>query len=401
MRIGYLILALATTAACASDTIDEITVVRDTIGDTISIAITVPMTLAVRRVRIDSMRSLFTPPDFRRVIAVAHHQGTTYLTDGRTVLGWREASGEHFVIGRNGAGPGEYQRVAAMSVGSDGTLHLLDESQSKIVSFGANGVALRDTLIDASWGAGAGLLGLAALPDGGWLTVTDPGIVDPEGPEDSVQVTLHRPAAPALTVFRVANGAYQFLGRYLTKRQVYGRRAIAAVHGTHGAAVSNGEEYQIGWWRADASPRYLKLSRQWQRASTDGMQELPEVQRATLGDAGPALLEALAGQELGTHKNAVEHLVLLDNGALLVQVVDSSYRFEPTWLRRFPELRPAHYTWELFGRDGALLGQLVLPSAFMPFVWRECELLGIAADEDGVESLVAVPLGEACEWVDG
>lgn len=399
MRGNHLIIALIATAACSPSPAADIAVARDTLGDTILVTVVAPMTLADRRWEADSVRPLFTPTDMRRIVAVSHHRGTVYLTDGSTVIGWRAGTGEGSPIGTNGAGPGEYRRVAAMSVGQDGTLHLLDESQSKIVSFDSGGTALRDTLIDASWGAGAGLLGLAAFPDGGWITATDRDMVDPGGLEDSVNVMLHRPGTPPVMLFRVADGTYLLVPPYVVERQVYGRRSKVSLSAAQGAAVSSGEDYHIWWWRPDASPAFTRITREWQRATTEGMEELPEAQRAGLGDTGPALLEALAGQELGSHKNAVEHLVLFDNGTLLVQVVDSTHRYHPTWLRRFPELRPPHYTWELFGSDGALLGQLVLPSRFRPFVWRECELLGIAADDDGVESLVSVELGEACGWV--
>jgi hypothetical protein len=158
-------------------------------------------------------------------------------------------------------------------------------------------------------------------------------------------------------------------------------------------------DYVIRWWRPDGSPRVLRIERAWQRVPAGQELEPPDELIDGLGPPGAMLRRVLDGQERGEFRNAIDKLVLIGPGRLLVQVVDSTFQYHPYVLGRFPDLRPPHWTWEVFDDAGELRGQLGLPSRFMPHHLMGCQLWGVADAEDGEQSVARIDLGGACEWV--
>ena len=157
-------------------------------------------------------------------------------------------------------------------------------------------------------------------------------------------------------------------------------------------------DYVIRWWRPGATPQMLRIERGWRRAVAGGELEPPPGLLEGLGPTGEMLTKVANGQERGDLKNAVEQLVLVGQGRLLVKVVDSTARYHPYYLGRLPELRPSHWTWEVLDHEGSLRGQLRLPSAFTPSRVVGCELWGVLEQPDGTQAVARVGLAGACGW---
>lgn len=386
--------------ACSEGPSSKLTSTRSQVGDTTVVTIHGPQLLAIRST-IPSVESVWSPPDLRAVRSIAVGDRVIVATDGRRVVGLSRESGATFAVGANGEGPGEYRRVSSVAIDQAGQIMAIDPLQRRVLSFDATGRPLtegqRQLDTESSWNVSAAIAtdpGAAAF-----LISWDHGLIDVDGLEDSMRV-MHIPSRDSATVlFVVPEGQWGTIGGVPAKRQAYGPRALVALDEADGAAVSTGTGYTIRWWRPGAQPAMLRIEREWRNAPTGSELEPDQSLLDGLGPTGEMLRRIAAGQERSERKNAIDHLVLVGQGRLLAKVVDSTARYHPYYLGRLPELRPPHWTWELFDTEGVLLGQLLLPSAFTPVRMLGCQLWGSLEELDGTQAVARADLGEACGWM--
>src|SRR5690606_22996601 len=98
-------------------------------------------------------------------------------------------------------------------------------------------------------------------------------------------------------------------------------------------------------------------------------------------------------------KSSLDRLILLTPDLLLTRVLDARHQYHPYYYNRLPELQPSHWYWELFNRQGELVGQFAMPSTFTPMVRDGCGFIGTSTDEDGVQSIARVALGAGCSYL--
>lgn len=322
-------------------------------------------------------------------------------TDGKQVVGFRLGDGTTFAVGTNGAGPGEYKRVASVSIDADDQVTVVDPQLSRVLVFDADGQALpdqqRQLATESSWNVTAVVPVLPGTT--GDLAAWDHGLISVDGLEDSMRMVCMLTGKSAETLFEVAEGLWATVGGVPAKREAYGPRALVALDSQDGAAVSTGTDYTDRWWRPDAMPAMLRIEREWHRAPADHDLEPEPALLDGLGPTGAMLKQIADGQERGDVKNAVDKLVLVGGGLLLAKVVDFTAHYHPYYRGRLPELRPAHWTWEVFDAEGTLLGQLRLPSAFTPSRLVGCELWGVREELDGTQAIARADVTAACGWI--
>jgi hypothetical protein len=326
--------------------------------------------------------------------------GVVVASDGGRVIGFRLTDGTTFPVGMRGEGPGEYRRVASVTMDSAGQITVVDPGQGRVLRFDATGRALpeqaRPLTASPAWNvqfvtpAHAGSIGDLIVWDRGVVSLHD---------EDTLRVVRLLPDSSSQALFAIPQGMWTRVDGVLAKRVAYGPQPLIAVHSRAGAVATTGTDYLIRWWRPDATPQMLRIEREWQREVAGQEREAPEEVIAGLGQRAAMLRTVVAGQDRGEYKHAIDKVVLIGPGRLLVKVVDSTWHYHPYLLGAIPELRPPHWTWEVFDATGELRGQLRLASTFMPHRLVACHLWGVTEAEDGTQSVARIDLGDACEWV--
>lgn len=401
MRTAVCTAAILSLSACGGDADHrDISSTSALAGDTAVVTIRGPNQLS-RTWTGSAVQTEWIPPELRAVRRIALGAGIIAATDGRQVVALRREGGATFPVGLSGAGPGEYRRVASLAIDSVGQITLVDPGQGRVLQFDAAGQALTSKQRPLASPAHWNIVSIAPVPPGSTRDVVafDRGVISTDGLEDSMRVVQLLDDGNVRTLFEVPDGLWAKFGGMNAKREAYGHRAIVTVDGEDGAAVSTGTDYLIRWWRPDAAPPMLRIEREWRRAAAGHDLEPAEELLDGIGQLGEMIAAIARGQERGEVKNAVDKLVLVGHGRLLVKVVDSTAQYHPFYLGRFPELRPPHWTWEVFDADGELLGQLRLPSAFTPHRLLECQLWGVMEEADASQSVARIDLAEACAWV--
>jgi hypothetical protein len=164
---------------------------------------------------------------------------------------------------------------------------------------------------------------------------------------------------------------------------------------TSGFAFSDGLEYDIRWWRPEASPHWMHIARAWAPPPTSIDREPPESLISELR-GGTEMVKMVGSMQRGEHKYSLESVVLIPGGTLWVRPVDSSYVYHPWYYNQLSQLRQPTWLWEVFGADGTLRAQVRLSSMFTPKTIYDCQLYGFLEDSDGAFSVATISLGEAC-----
>lgn len=319
-RCAAVALALA---ACATDPPDsELTITRTIVGDTAVVAIRGPQGLQ-RSWTSDSIHAVWTPEDFGAVRRFDVGAGVVVASDGGRVIGFRLADGTTFPVGVRGEGPGEYRRVASVTMDSAGQITVVDPGQGRVLRFDATGQALpeqaRPLTASPAWNvqfvtpAHAGSTGDLIVWDRGFVSLHD---------EDTLRVLRLLPDSGTQALFAIPQGMWTRVDGVLAKREAYGPQPLIAVHSRAGAVATTGTDYLIRWWRPGATPEMLRIEREWQREVAGQEREAPEELIAGLGQRAAMLRTVVAGQDRGEFKHAIDKVVLIGPGRLLVKVVD-------------------------------------------------------------------------------
>lgn len=400
MRIRRLLLpAVALALACTTaGEAAKVEASSTTAGDTLTVTISAPESLPALLVTLDSAQVLWTPQELGRPNAMAvGPDGRITVSDGRHLFAMQPGSDSTEVVSREGAGPGEYRSIGGMVAESDGSLLALDSRQRRMIRFDVHGVA------DSTWSVNRDFAHdpFLAIMKGSLVVLTGPRLVRAGEPPD----TLYLKAASGDTA-AVLGKLQQFVWArtprgIMVPRDAYPPQALVAGASTAGFAFSDGLRYDIRWWRPDASPEWLQISRVWTPPPTSLDREPPDSLLAQLPDSGKMVHEIVAGLARGDHKYSLENIVLMPRGTLWTMPMDSSYIYHPWYYAQISELRQPTRLWEVFGSDGKLRAQVRLSSMFTPMTTHDCHLYGFLEDSDGAYSVATIPLGKECERLAG
>lgn len=400
--VAITVVGVAATACIDRTPVEEIASTNLMVDDTLAVSVRAPQSLS-RQWSSDVAESVWTPTTLSAIRRLGVGANVLVATDGREVAGFLLTQKAPYTVGSNGAGPGEFQRIASLTVDSMGRVLIIDPVQGRVLAFDSLGATLpsdsRQMAVASDWSVYGGIPSESGRV--GDVVVWNRGVISVDGLEDSTHVVRLVDTGRVEHIFEVPEGPWASIGGFPAKRDAFGPRALVSIDETDGVAVSDGVDYKIRWWRPGRDPEFLQIVRSWQPASAQNDLEPSAQLLDELGPGGQMLRTVAEGQSRGEFKNAIDHLALVGQQRLLVKVVDSTARYHPYFLGRLPELRPQHWTWEVYSGDGELLGQLRIVSTFTPHRLKGCLLWGVSEGEDGTQSIARIDLRDACGWVVG
>ena len=385
--------ALVLVTACRHGREAAIATAADTAGDTLHVAITASESLPGLFVALDTPRVVWTPEELGRPTGMAvGPDGRITVSDVKHLYAWQPGTDTATAVGGEGAGPGEYRSIGGMVAEPDGSLLTLDSRQRRMIRFDAHGTHDSTWPVDQDFAHDPFL----AVMQGNPVVLVGPGLVHVGEPPDTL--SLKALAGDSATVLGKLR---QFIwmqspSGMLAPRDAYPAQALLAGTATAGFAFSDGLQYDIRWWRPNASPAWLHLSRAWIPPSVSIDREPPTQLLAQLPGGGKTIVDIVKSQTRGDHKYSLGQIVLLPTGTLWTMPIDSSYVYHPWYYAQLSQLRQPTRLWEVFGPDGHLRAQVRLPSMFAPTTVHDCQLYGFLEDSDGAFSVATIPLGKEC-----
>lgn len=365
----------------------------DSTGDTITVLTTTSPTAEWPPVEIvDSVRVLWSNEALDRPSAIATEGDHLYVAD-RTQIhvlggpGYSEVS----TIGRQGRGPGEFRSIDGLAVTNGDTLLVWDGAQRRLTWMLRSGRIVRTrSVIPPPRYQGARRALLRTGPEG-LILAWSSGLVQPMAPPDSVVLTLMRwNDDTARVLATIPDIAWVDGGMMLGPRYPFGQRPVFTVGDSGLYAYSDGVTYCVTVKRLGGGG-VRQICRRWDRQLVDGANAAP-ADTAGIGTFGRPFAAIVAKQEFGREKNSLDDIRLDAAGQLWVRVVDSSLRYHPMYIDRLPQLRPAHYLWEVFDTGGKLARRVALPGRFKPLAVSPQHILGLLEDVDGTLSVARVDM---------
>jgi hypothetical protein len=362
------------------------------VGDTLAVAISAPKAVPAILLTVDSATVVWTPEELGRPTGMAvGPYGRVTVSDSRHMYAWLPGTNATEAVGREGAGPGEYRSVGGMVAEADGSLIVLDSRQRRIIRFHADGTS------DTSWVADRDFAHdpFLAVMDSDLVVLVGPRLVRAGEPADTLYLKLAA-GDTSTTVGKLQQFVWaQSSDGILLPRDAYPPQTLIAGTATAGFAFSDGLQYDLRWWRPNARPSWLHLSRTW-AAPPQSIDRTPSVEELAQIPNGEMWKRLVEQGERGAKKYSLEELELMPQGTLWVRPVDSSYVYAPTYYIQLPALRQPTRLWEVFGTDGRLLAQVRLSSMFSPKTIHECNLYGFLEGSDGSFSVATIPLKTQC-----
>ena len=271
---------------------------------------------------------------------------------------------------RSGEGPGEFARIGAVGVTGD-TILVYDLRTHRLSYVDAAGTYLDGRLLTLH-------PEFVNLQPDLQLRPHDGAVIIPAGPNIDISGA---PVPGALlryaldggeaTVLRTVDGpAWKLAGDFVMERELFGPRAHFAVGPGGRVAWGDGVEYCV--MIEDPADGRRRMCRTWTRvAVTDAVRDPPisEIARRVdfPADRQEVLRMALREQAIASHRPSYDRLMIDDLSRLWVRTIDEGQAaVHPTLLRRYAELRPSHFVWDVYARDGRRLGEVRLPSRFDP-----------------------------------
>jgi hypothetical protein len=395
MRTPHL-LALAATLSLACAEAQggaKVSSTSATEGDTTVVTITAPESLPALLVTLDAPSVVWTPEELGRPNGmVVGPDGRITVSDRSHAYAMQPGRDTTEIVGRDGDGPGEYRSVSTLLAGADGSFILLDTRAQRMVHFDPSGVADSTWTVDRDFAQRPFL----ASMDGRLMVLVGPRLVHTGEPADTFYI---RPASGDTGAVLGKFAQYVWMqtsNGMLAPRDAYPAQALVTGTATAGFAFSDGLQYEVRWWRPNASPHWMRVERAWVPPSPGIDRNPPESLVATLR-GGTELAEMIGSMQRGDHKYSLEQIALMPGGALWVRPVDSSYVYHPWYYNQLTELRQPTRLWEVFGSDGKLRAQARVSSMFTPWTVQGCKLYGFLEGSDGAFSVATIPLGDECE----
>jgi hypothetical protein len=332
---------------------------------------------------------------WRPSVVTGTPSGDTLLVADRTEAFVLAAHGALLaVLGRAGEGPGEFRSIQGISPPEGDSVLLWDGGSSRLTWMRLDGSVIRTRRVQPPGAFRAPRpITLHNLPHGVVLAWSF-GLVRADGVADTVVLALATPDAErVMRVGGIQDLTWMRATGVLSPKYPFGPRALYAVSSTGRVAVTDGVEYCIVVVALVERRPPHRICRDWPRQPVGpAAAPPPGLNDNAVGRIGPILRDAVAAQEPGELKNAIDEIRFDTSGRLWVRAVDSTHLVHPAYASRLPALRPPSYTWEVFSLDGRLIGRVRIPSAFRPQWITERAAYGLVDAEDGTAGVGRIGL---------
>jgi hypothetical protein len=320
--------------------------------------------------QMDGLRTVLRLGDGRIVAANA----------GNQQIRWYDAGGRLVAsAGRQGGGPGEFQRLVTLRALPGDSVMAYDISSFRLSWFDPAGQFVRSVQLQPLGQVPPRFVDRFA--DGSLLLASSVRTMDNSPASGTRRDTLlFLRAGPdgvpvdSLAVTPAGEASFQFM---MEGGQIKGMNVLTLpfMRNVHTATSGNRywqgttDAYQIVLRRADGTPERI-VQRTMKPVPVRGAY-LDSLRRAQVAESGPEAGKALDQVQLPQHLPAFERLLVDDGGNLWVQ--------HTAWPGRPP------VEWDVFTAEGTMLGTVRMPAAFRATHVGANFVLGVWTDENGVE----------------
>lgn len=350
-------------------------------------------------ITIDSVEVVFAGEALVDPLMLVAIDGQTLAIADPTQVHLVGTDGAHLgTLGRAGEGPGELNTIGAIG-GSGDTVAALDRRNQRFALYRTDGTVLVGGLLAQAEGLANLQRGRVAVRDGelvaGWGSR-----ISFSGEANFGGVSSHLPGAgTAGELARVTGQPYVFNEEALSggRAVLYGPNPLTAVAPDGRFALTDGVEYCVTALGAGRPP--MRICREWTRIPVADAIRNPDYEAIAAASGQPVEMFTqfrflLPDIEVGEQRNSIDAIRYDREGRLWVQVVDSLVSDVHPFLVRFAgSLGARQVHWDLFGRDGRLLWQLVLPATFTPWDAVGDVVYGLVEQADGSVAVGRVRLG--------
>lgn len=302
--------------------------------------------------------------------------GAVRLSDGRIVVGDAGSSeirvydpqGRFLTAaGRSGDGPGEFRQIDKLVRGSGDSVLVFDAGSGRLSLLDPGGTFMR-SVTPSTATPGASFAGV--LENGSYVIGVPVPLPPREGlSRDSLVYLLVSQDGSTLDTLLVAPGGEQYQrvdgSRVLRMTNPFGPMPVASASGDR-IFVGATDRYEIRQFGPNGA-----LVRVLRREVPS--QPFTDAHFRRVAERVPQMASALAELPLPSRVPAFASLLVDREGNL--------------WVQDYPSPGGEPVAWTVFSRQGAILGQIVLPAAFRPTDVGADYVLGVGMDEQDVERI--------------
>lgn len=320
--------------------------------------------------------------------AVELADGGVAVADGgnHRIVFYDQGGALRFATGRQGEGPGEFQRLGLLARGPTDSLLVWDSQVRRVSVLAPTGEFTRSYSLETTEDIPFASV-VAVYGDGSFLATgfVDTGGEPPGGGRRSYTAPSYHFSADG--EFREVSGSYStgesffesFEGGFGVFPALFASEAFR-IPVQNRLLTATSDTYELRYRSRDGAtvmivrrePRRRAVSAEARRAMTDALLEDARQEQTERLEA------VLAQQEVPE--------VLPEISEVFAD------RLGRVWVREFEIPEPPSVTWVIYGGDGLQLGTLSLPARFEPSDAGADFVLGVMTDDLGVESVVRYTL---------
>lgn len=340
--------------------------------------------LDVQSSRVDSVEVLWGSEELGRPTSLAVGAEWIAVAEERRVHLLSHEGAYLAELGRAGAGPGEFRRIASVGWDSN-SLVVYDEGNRRYSKWSPEGE------LGSSHTALPSRPYVASPRPAPPLRVWRGGVLRLAGE----LVHTDRPGRLALLWEDLAGDSLEVLrtwediqwtdaGPILTPASAFAPRAVVAIGRDGQVAHGDGQKYCFrlsGLARADTT----RVCREGERVPVGRGVTNPQFERFDLpSQLAPALREAISAQEIEEYYPSYDRMLFSEEGHLWVRIVGAGVPDVHPLLRAYaPAFQGWDREWDLYDSDGMPLITVSLPGRFDPWIVRSNEVFGFYEAESG------------------
>lgn len=291
-----------------------------------------------------------------------------------------------FTTGRQGEGPGEFQRLGLLAKGPADSLLVWDSQVRRVSVLAPTGEFTRSYSLETTDDVPFASV-IAVYGDGSFLATgfVDTGGEPPGGGRRSYAVPSYHFSADG--EFRAASGNYS-TGESYFETVERGFSVFPALFASEAFRVpvqdqlltATSDVYELRYRSRDGTT--LMIVRREPR------------RRGISAEARSAMIDALVEDARQEQAERLEGVLTQQEVPEFLPELSEIFadRLGRVWVREFEVPEPASMTWIIYGGDGLQVGSLSLPARFEPSDAGVDFVLGVATDDFGVESVVRYAL---------
>ena len=277
-------------------------------------------------------------------------------------------------VGREGAGPGEYQEAPGFVIGQGDSVAVMARRRRRVAVFEPNSLELSYEVAPPDDGNHYAVRLIGATDAGFIVQYSHPWIGQGSNAENPVTKInlISRRGAKVRTVLELPTESYAtvvFQGMQMARVLPYTRRAHAAI----------GPDARLyGGWNDAIDIQVMNLDGSLHRSIAASHDPVPvtrdDIDAAVAGISVAEVKQALLKADIPKTKAAYVGLIVSDTGRL--------------WIRHSANTGAEHVEWTLLNADGSAYGTVMLPSELRLFSIRSGLAYGRVQDASGAQILV-------------